>query len=169
MTPARIQELRALCEAATPGPWGWYKCGKEWLLWADHGMREVVIDARRGNLRLRDFAKCLMIPFSPAHPDAALIAAAPTALPEALDEIVRLREALSDHGLRECEECGKYSDDFASEDGEYEAHCMDCYGKATHQCSECGFRTSAPDGFDGKCAMSGCCGDLIARAALEDE
>jgi hypothetical protein len=82
MTPERIAELRELCEMATPGPWS-FEC-------LDAGDDED--DASGG---------CWQVPEPLVTPssdgdylngrNAWFIAAARTALPEALDEIERLR------------------------------------------------------------------------------
>lgn len=87
MTPARIAELRALCAAATPGPWevdgdGRDICGFTDRLGAANGQSPYEITENNGFMR-NDMAA-----------DAAFIAAARTALPEAIDEIERLRAAL---------------------------------------------------------------------------
>lgn len=77
MTPDRIAELRALCDAATKGPWrhssegaGWAVLGPEWEHLVQLGELDTDLDL------------------------AVFIAAARTALPEALDEIERLRKSL---------------------------------------------------------------------------
>jgi len=91
MTNDRIKELRALCEAATPGPWvvtrhNW-ECGS--INWLAANDRDV-----DGNFyaHIQDGAGGDPGERNPrAKQDAAFIAAARTALPEALDEVERLR------------------------------------------------------------------------------
>lgn len=70
MTLERIAELRALCDAATRGPW-------------HHTSGDVMAD---GACLARDVEKTT---------DAAIFCAARAALPEALDEIERLRTDLA--------------------------------------------------------------------------
>ena len=65
MNEKRIEELRAMCDTATPGPW----IRERWSI--DTVNERVVATA---NMQL----------------DAAFIAAARTALPELLDEVERL-------------------------------------------------------------------------------
>lgn len=82
----------------TPGPWAWENHGGRWILIARHGMGPFVLDGlgkRRGDLRVRNSERDLMVPFVTDHPDAALIAAAPSlaAEVEALRaEVERMRE-----------------------------------------------------------------------------
>lgn len=79
MTPGRIAELRALAAAATPGPWGIYVDGLSVM-----ARGNLVTDLhQRGPL---------------AKDDAAFIAAARSALPEALDHIEQLRGINGDLG-----------------------------------------------------------------------
>ena len=78
MTPERIKELRKLCDAATSGPWQErYRPGRSGYDVARYGSTALV----------------------GSHPmlrqDAEFIAAARTALPEALAEIERLRALLA--------------------------------------------------------------------------
>ena len=76
MTPDRIKELRALCDAATPGPW----------------MKE-----RPNGVGSADDMICFIdISSFNRDQDAAFIAAARPALPEALAEIEKLRLDLTD-------------------------------------------------------------------------
>jgi hypothetical protein len=72
MTPERIAELRALAEQATPGPWQ-----------AIHGEGD-----KQGWISAPDATVCDM--WTP-NATADFIAAARTALPEALDAIERVR------------------------------------------------------------------------------
>ena len=78
MKTERIAELRALCEKATGGPWSWlnYPNGAK-LLCAEN---EAVIHMGFPS------------PLNISEADQALIAAAPDALAEALDEIERLMQ-----------------------------------------------------------------------------
>ena len=91
MTPERIAELEAVCEAATPGPWefdpeeqggGYYG-----LLKADGGPLRVHVMFHS----LDFFGKGEILN---AENDAAFIATARTALTEALAEIRRLQGKL---------------------------------------------------------------------------
>ena len=79
MTPEKIAEWRALCDAATPGPWFRDECGSEVtrLLCADDPSRAY----GRVSETVADYLYFC---------DADFIAAARTALPDALDEIERL-------------------------------------------------------------------------------
>lgn len=83
MTPERIAELRAIIDAATPGPWDFDTSGVTlpdgtYLAWGE--MYEVP----EYNMRF------LSARFK--ETDANFVAAARTALPEALDAIQRVRE-----------------------------------------------------------------------------
>lgn len=80
MTDAEIEEGLRICEAATPGPWTVVEpeIGVYYLR-GDHGM----------------VFKILASSVQRSPDDIALIAYARTALPEALKEIKRLREALA--------------------------------------------------------------------------
>jgi hypothetical protein len=82
VTRDELALLRALCDAATPGPW---KSGRGYEQ-SDPG---AYVSAAGGPI-----IACDEVAPSPA--DAALIAEARTALPAALDEIERLRRALGD-------------------------------------------------------------------------
>ena len=86
LDPTLLSRLKALHANATPGPWAWYKCGKDWLLWAAHGIREIVLDNKKG-FRVRDDKRCLMIPFDPSHPDMVLIVELRNAWPALLAHI----------------------------------------------------------------------------------
>ena len=98
MTPERIAELRALCDAATPGPWyvnrikGYtdnqiettdpaHVARKPW----GHVVATTGLGA--GDVSQQKFER-----------DSDFIAAARIALPEALDEIERLRALLAAQG-----------------------------------------------------------------------
>lgn len=86
MTPARLAHLRALCDAATPGPWAVYDRTPEDI--ERPGIDGVYAEPQgkySGRIVETDFG-C----YPPYKRDAAFIAAARTALPEALDEIERL-------------------------------------------------------------------------------
>jgi hypothetical protein len=88
VTPRRISELRALFEKATPAPW---KQDKHCSIWAGPSTIDdpgyFVASAAYGIDREEADNR---------KNDSAFIAASRTALPEALDEIERLREALED-------------------------------------------------------------------------
>ena len=107
MTPEEIAALRALAEAATPGPWYWRNTGDAYLF----GTRSKVVMAfRRMGMNsaqpvFRDHTTNLLIDAGKANinalPDAAFIAAARTAVPALLDalevaerENVELRERI---------------------------------------------------------------------------
>lgn len=89
ITAARLQEIAALCEAATPGPWSaGPHCetvdGPSWPV-----CTIAYDDERRPVLDELD-------PGQHVHQDARLIAASRTAIPELLAEIARLQSDL-DH------------------------------------------------------------------------
>lgn len=106
MTPERIEELRSLCNAATPGPW------------VQQGSNVIAPETGED------------VAYYCAMRDAEFIAAARTALPEALAEIERLRAAMQAliegeqyriftqdefycvHGISCCEECSNCFDDY---------------------------------------------------------
>jgi len=79
MTDDRIKQLRALCEAATDGPWDSARDG----VWRWYGDNSECVAGHLTN---------------PMAPDAAFIAAARTALPEALDDVERLRAQVDEQG-----------------------------------------------------------------------
>lgn len=79
-TPERVAETKALCEAATPGPW----------LRSNEYRRLVFADTKDGS----GWFTVAEIPSLKADANAAFIAAARTALPDALDEITRLQDLL---------------------------------------------------------------------------
>lgn len=98
MTTERIAELRALAEAATPGPWE--------IIKFDGPMSEETI------CRTKDAAPYEQMVWRegsdyddygqhPSDEDAAFIAAARTALPEALNEIERLWLYIESKKMRE--------------------------------------------------------------------
>jgi hypothetical protein len=99
MTPDRLKELRALCDAAQPGPWRY------------SGDKDGRIDT--GPPDITDWEDGYVIYGVDRDEDARFIVAARTALPEALDEIERLREALRVAMLRWFHEapCGVYDPD----------------------------------------------------------
>jgi hypothetical protein len=84
MDDVRLKELRALCDAATPGPWRRGAVEHHHVFCPHPG----ALAPELGRVLLR------MNEYFPHADDATFIAAASTALPEALDEIERLREAL---------------------------------------------------------------------------
>jgi len=91
MTPERIAELRRLCGAATPGPW---KC---WGVWGPVKGTDFMAVSRIGP-EAPEWAGIVADPLYPPNADfyakredAEFVAIARTALPEALDEIERLR------------------------------------------------------------------------------
>jgi len=89
MRDLSIPHLRAICEAATPGPW------KRMTTLDPHWLREVRNSTGSG------VAFCGSFPERQAHADAVFIATARSALPALLDlvesltaEVERLRSAL---------------------------------------------------------------------------
>lgn len=84
MTDADIKRLRALCEAATPGPWtAQTVCDTDSDDWCAVGPTHLYADD--------DPAVDDGDPHPAAEADAAFIAAARTALPALLDEVEGLR------------------------------------------------------------------------------
>lgn len=75
MTPERLQEIRELLKAATPGPWD---DAEYWVEEQQSGGRLVV-------------ATCNIVDCERAQKDAKLIAAAPTIIQELADEVERLQ------------------------------------------------------------------------------
>jgi predicted phage gp36 major capsid-like protein len=86
VTPERIAKLRALCEAATPGPWE--RLDLDGAPTPRVGYRIVSGGIERSHIAAE------------SRKDAALIAAARSALPEALAEIERLTKE-RDEAIRE--------------------------------------------------------------------
>lgn len=83
MTPARIAELRALADAATPGPWD----GTDYSVSGQTDGRSQFVAA----------VSCEVYDSNPRYAqDSAFIASARTAVPELLDEVERLRDALEE-------------------------------------------------------------------------
>lgn len=107
MTPERIKEIKARCEAATGDEWGWFDMG--------HG--PILATRRHGRLIVMDFVRKGMQSAQPrfakreryaggimydadnididAHPDCQFIAHARQDLPDCLDEIERREQELS--------------------------------------------------------------------------
>lgn len=81
MAPDRVAELRALADAATPGPWTLYDRGVGWEV-------SELPDVHDGTTFNR--------------PDAEFVAAARTAIPELLDDVEQLRAQRGD-AFREIE------------------------------------------------------------------
>lgn len=80
--------------AFTKGSWAWQKFGKEYCLTGQYGHRPIILSATpKGQLRTLD--KGLLVPLSPEHPDADLIASAPD-LYEALFQIEKWSCQLED-------------------------------------------------------------------------
>ena len=80
-------------EGHTEGPWA-FRCGH---LWAEHGCRPVVLQPDGIHFRVgkrTDKMGGVMVPLTPEHPDARLIAAAP----ELLAEVEMLRSIVLHDG-----------------------------------------------------------------------
>lgn len=99
MTPHRKDEIRRLLEEATPGPWRWIDTDS---LVGDHGKRPVVLSpcveslGQYAMIGTRAAGSGLLRRLYPDDPNAALIAAAPTALRELLaycEELERAKDA----------------------------------------------------------------------------
>lgn len=75
----------------TPGPLAWQEFGKgNWCLTGQYGMRPIVLStSRKGELKL--LKNGLLVPFTPEHPDAVLLAAGPELFKE-LQRLVSLME-----------------------------------------------------------------------------
>jgi hypothetical protein len=96
VTPDRLKALEALCEKATAGPWRQSRTAEDGCAWWIEGPAyapagTVVLPESDG-----DFAICATaddhVVTEPQLANAAFIAEARTALPEALAEIARLTE-----------------------------------------------------------------------------
>ncbi len=125
--PLDIKGLRALCEAATPGPWT-----VDPLAYRDNGEQAYFPRVR---FHLTPDAKWGMGsalinecpgPMEMHNATAAFIAAARTALPEALNEIERLRAQLRDaagfiHGVSQRPELRRGAIDLRNEAAEIRA------------------------------------------------
>lgn len=65
----------------TKAPWEWREMGDgSWVLWGAHGTRPIVLAARRKGMNGATFLvreNGLLVKFTPTHPDARLIEAAP--------------------------------------------------------------------------------------------
>lgn len=101
---------KAICEAATPGPWVWHGyCEVQQIdLVSKTSMRPLVLDVvrwgmRNAQVRFREFKNCIMKPFTEwaqyvvpyrrefmgiNHPDAILIAEARIGWPHAIDRAI---------------------------------------------------------------------------------
>jgi hypothetical protein len=90
VTPDRLKELRALCDAATPGPWR--RDGRTvWSGdWRTDGKQSIVCTYWHESMQPMD------VPPSGTEATLDMIAASRSVLPEALDEIERLRQRLAD-------------------------------------------------------------------------
>jgi hypothetical protein len=99
-------------EKATKGPIHWWKCGTEWCLATVRDGKKIVLQpVRQGNgasFRVRNLERCLMEPFDPTHPDAAVIVAAVNALPLLL-EVVKVSRKFNEscicHLAQGCAAC----------------------------------------------------------------
>jgi hypothetical protein len=87
-----IDQLRALLVKTTPGPWS---LGKPYV--DDEGYREFPLFASVNGTTVCPAAVCLPFPHVSGmqEANAAFVMAARTALPALLDEVERLRAALS--------------------------------------------------------------------------
>lgn len=71
----------------TPGPWAWQRFGGNFILVAQHGIRDIIISANTKDPKM-GWVECypsmnddgILRPINPNHPDAKLIAAAPEML-----------------------------------------------------------------------------------------
>lgn len=90
----KLEEIRALIDRATPGPWKWREFG-EFMLVADHGRRNVVL----ASARTRAHRDGVMVKAAPGHPDMDLIAAARTLLPLLLEVAAAAQD---DFEMSEC-------------------------------------------------------------------
>lgn len=99
MTPERIAELKALCAAATPGPWLQEIRDELW-----HNKAFPVARVLGANLSMVANTQQLATGPNLSLTNAALIAASRTALPEALAEIEQLHADLAQYEkhLRVC-------------------------------------------------------------------
>lgn len=88
MTPAEFAKARALCEAATPGPWALEPNDANWSF--------VVSEA--GERNTIGWLPTVIDATIASDADRSFIAAVRTLLPAALDEIERLQDLLADFG-----------------------------------------------------------------------
>lgn len=89
----------------TKEPWGWQKFGDEWMLVAQHGMRDIVINTRRRGLNGAQLCMRkdgIMYPMTPEHPDAQRIVACVNALAGIPDPAAAMDQAR--RALRLCVE-----------------------------------------------------------------
>lgn len=148
MTPARKAELRALCEAATPGPWeshalgGGKGHGSHYSVRRDDGISDAdshVAVCKRGN---HDNAR-----------NAAFIAAARTAIPELLDALEAAENERRGVGTAEARSIAKKVRDAALEEAAREAEksfCCVCGGALLvpddgERCEDCSIATAEDD------------------------
>lgn len=118
MTAERLAEIERRLHRATPGPWRWVIQGWQQGLYTDHSGRYVVMDfvrrgmrdaaprfqayvryegplRERGSLGMKKAEEFLEDGYlKPIHPDAELIASAPTDIADLLAEVRRLRQCL---------------------------------------------------------------------------
>jgi len=100
-----LDELEKLAREATQGTWSWRSFGGEPMLMSSASGKPIILDAARkgmngATIRVRDHARCLMVPIGevlPDHPDAAYIAALVNAAPLIL-AAVRAAEARIEYG-----------------------------------------------------------------------
>jgi hypothetical protein len=102
-----LEPIKARLQAATPGPWRWSMNtrSRDVRLDAEHSGRLIVMDFVRWGMqsaqpRFRTQPHDLMTEYSDCmpHPDAALIAHAPTDIADLVAEVERLRMALDTVG-----------------------------------------------------------------------
>lgn len=100
MTHERIKELRALCDAATPGEWGLVKGNDHHGPYIEACCGGTIADfymmSDTSSLSIRNGGTSRPIWFMPeeAQANAALAAASRTAIPDLLDEVERLQAEL---------------------------------------------------------------------------
>lgn len=106
-----VEAAKRVCEGATPGPWESDGRMMPWLLGTATGVQVTVVTERfeTGGYRSAPICNCLQAGAGKPMQDAAFISQARTLLPEAIEEIERLREEREGLlSLADLESCGAW-------------------------------------------------------------